>query len=166
MWETDSDGADVVALRLRIRRQLRSLIPDSDDLEDVTQDCLVKAWVHRDSLKCEERRSGWVYRLVRNEFVSWLRRRDSRRRVDSEWAAGLGTRTHVSGEDRIVARLWIDRMLQDLGDVDRQILELRYVQGMTSAEVGRTLGLASSSARCRLHRLRGRFDAAVGLGAA
>jgi RNA polymerase sigma factor (sigma-70 family) len=166
MWENDGDGADLVALRSRIQRQLRSLIPDPDDLEDVTQDCLVKAWARQDSLRSEERRSAWVYRLVRNEFVSWLRKRDSLRRGDNEWAADLGTRTHASGEDRIVARLWIDQMLQELGDVDRQILQLRYVQGMTSAEVGRTLGLASSSARCRLHRLRGRFDAAVGLGAA
>ena len=38
--------------------------------------------------------------------------------------------------------------------VDRQVVELTYLQDLTSVQVGKVLGLAPSSVRCRLHRLR------------
>ena len=110
MWESDRGGVYIRDLRSRIQGQLTPLIPDSDDLEDVTQDCLIKAWQNNDSFRNESKHGSWVYRLVRNEFVSWLRRRDCRRRADREWAARVGqsqrgrvgiqnnlTRLHVSG---------------------------------------------------------------------
>jgi len=41
-----------------------------------------------------------------------------------------------------------------MNGIDRQIVELTYVHDLTSVGVGAILGLAPSSVRCRLLRLR------------
>ena len=52
----------------------------------------------------------------------------------------------------------LERLLSELNETDRRVLELRYCRDMTSAEVGAVLGIAASSVRCRLLRLRSKLE--------
>ena len=154
MWDNDRYRVDIRNLRSQIRKQLYPLIPDSDDLEDLTQDCLIRAWINRSSFRNESKHSSWIYRLVRNEFVSWLRRRNCRAKADREWSVTGRTDHQQCAANSVINRLSVAELLPRLEKVDRRILELTYLHGKTSAEVGQELGLAASSARCRLRRLR------------
>lgn len=161
-WNDRGNGRVLVAVRKQIEIQLRPLVNDPDDLEDLTQDCLIRAWARKDSWRGESLYTSWVHRLVRNEFVSWLRKRQTRLRSARQWAKESGpplTRDVAQAViDRVVAR----QLLGTLGAWDRRILELTFLSGLPSAEVGRRLGLAPSSTRCRIMRLKNRLAPGIG----
>ena len=48
----------------------------------------------------------------------------------------------------------VDRALGEIPSADRLLLELLFREDRTSAQVGEELGLAPSSVRCRLRRIR------------
>jgi DNA-directed RNA polymerase specialized sigma24 family protein len=53
----------------------------------------------------------------------------------------------------------VAKLLSRLGALDRSILELRYVDGRTSMDIGHELDMAPSSVRSRMTRVRGDFAA-------
>ncbi len=140
-------------LREMIWRQVTHYLSDPDDIQDVTQDCLVKAWLKIDTLRNLSRAPGWVRVLVRNEFMSWLRKRQARRKATENWAVVSGQSPQDPAE-AVVNRISVERLLADLNALDRDILELRFLYGLPSTEIGRHVGLAPSSARCRIMRLK------------
>lgn len=65
-------------LRAHVERQLRPLIADYDDRQDLTQRCLIKTWQKARSFRGEARFTTWLHTLVRNEYLSWIRAGKSR----------------------------------------------------------------------------------------
>lgn len=59
-------------------------------------------------------------------------------------------------DDLFCLRVWEERPTDNLSDIDRQIVDL-VSKGMTMKEVGRELGLASSTVSNRLHRIYRQF---------
>lgn len=138
-------------VRQVIYRQVTRYLSVPDVIQDVTQDCLVKAWLKIHTLMNVSRASGWVRVLVRNEFVCWLRKRQAHRKATENWATVLDQAPQDPAE-AVVNRISVERLLANLNALDRDILELRFLYGLPSAEIGRHMGLAPSSARCRIMR--------------
>lgn len=61
--------------------------------------------------------------------------------------------------DTTTDRLAVAKLLSRIGALDRSILELRYVDGRTSMDIGHELDMAPSSVRSRMTRVRGDFAA-------
>ncbi len=150
-------GLGILEAREMIQRQLRSLVVDPDDLEDITQECLIRAWVHRDSFRDEAKYTTWLFRLVQNAFLTWLRGCEARRRNTRRWASQRWWPITCDISEAVVERVCAAQLLAKLGATDRSVLELMFVHGLPSAEVGHRLGLAPSSVRCRIMRLKGRL---------
>lgn len=146
--------SDWTELEARIRNYLAPVVADADDRADVTQECLIKVWQRGDTYEGRSKLSSWLYRVVRNEFVSWTRRRTVREKGQRAWAAQQprerGTSLDVEVLNRVVAR----DLLESMPRADRRVLELRYLRDWTSSRVGKELGLAPSSVRCRILRAR------------
>lgn len=146
--------SDWAGLAAQISAYLEPLVHDPDDLDDVAQLCLVKVWQKGHTFRGRSKLSTWVYRLVRNEFVSWTRRRASRLRADRVWADIAIRDGAARFETAVLNKVVVDRALGDLPAADRLLLELQFRNDWTSAQVGEELGLAPSSVRCRLRRIK------------
>lgn len=109
---------------------------------------------------------------------SWLRRRLSTVR-GSPWALRIlgGGRSgeametaiadapalgHLSLEDEVALRLALVRAVESLEHSDRALLLAYYLEGRTTEELARELGVADNSVHQRLRRLRVRLAAALG----
>jgi RNA polymerase sigma factor (sigma-70 family) len=112
---------------------------------------------------------------------SWLRRRLSTVR-GSPWALHIlgGGRSgdgaedviadapalaHLSLEDEVALRLALVRAVETLEHGDRTLLLAYYLEGRTTEDLARELGIAGNSVHQRLRRLRVRLAAALGPGA-
>ena len=139
-------------LRAHIEHQLRPLLADYDDRQELTQRCLIKTWQKARTFRGEARFTTWLHTLVRNEYLSWVRieeRRTARLR-------NLGRVLHtVSSSDpsrTALTRIGVSRLLGRLDANDRLIFELRCLRGMTSVEIGAVVGLTPGSVRSRVSR--------------
>jgi RNA polymerase sigma-70 factor (ECF subfamily) len=165
----------------RLRRRL--------DEEDVIQDAFLEAsqrladylqnpqapfflWlrqiVHRRILKVHRQHLGLQLRDVRREApVRWATTSAASSCVMAEQL--LGRLTSPSGAAiRQEARLQLEKVLEGMSEVDREILSLRYFEHLTNEEAAAELGLEVSTASKRHVRALLRLEKAMadlGLGA-
>lgn len=143
-----------------------------DDAEDVMQEALLKTYR---SLKQIERPGAfraWLYRTVRNACLMKRRRRvDEPARVESLEGGfiggddGQGSRLEPTDRsqrpDEQAINAWLGRRLKEalatLPPVDRMIVILREVEGLSTREVATVTRLSEANVKTRLHRARSRL---------
>lgn len=134
----------------RIYRYAYRLMQDEAAAQDVTAVTFEKALRHLDSY-----RSGsflaWLYTIARNEAMSAHRRQ--------KWLAPLQMLTRSSDKrDTETAVAHHERShqlhhaLSQLSAADRDLLVLRFFEGLTSEEVADIVGCKPSTLYVRLHR--------------
>ena len=120
------------------------------EAEDIAQDALLRAWRRRSTLREPERRNQWLATIVRNEAF----RQHARVRPDPTAAI----EAYEGAEDpQVVAtveRADLRAALKQLSSRDRELLEMRYQEDLTQAEIARKLGIPEGTAKVRLHRAR------------
>jgi RNA polymerase sigma factor (sigma-70 family) len=61
--------------------------------------------------------------------------------------------TH-SGDDAVLTRIDVERVLSTLSPADRMMVRLRYEADLTNPKIARALGISVANVKVRLHRLR------------
>lgn len=145
-WEWGE--AHRVCLRLAYR-----YASNPSEAEDIAQDALLRAWRHRSTLRDVERRNQWLATIVRNEAF----RQHARVRPDP--TAAIEAQEGVE-DQRVLATVELADLhaaLKRLNERDRELLEMRYSQDLSQAEIARKLGIPEGTAKVRLHRARDRL---------
>ena len=132
-----------------------------NEVEDIAQDALLRAWRRRSTLRDPARRKEWLGTIVRNEAF----RHHARVRPDPV----DNVETHEGAEDEqilsTVERADLRAILDRLSERDRKLIELRYEEDLTQEAIARRLGIPDGTVKVRLHRLRDKLRAEIGPGA-
>jgi len=155
-------------------RALR-LCRDRDQAEDLVADSVAKAWEGLPSLEDRQAFRGWVFRILNNTFVSTCR--TARWKAEHEpldTAAGefsLFERLHApillwwsNPEKDFLNRLLradLERAIDGLPIVFREVVVLVDVQGLAYQEVADVLDVPIGTVRSRLARGRGLLQEAL-----
>jgi RNA polymerase sigma-70 factor (ECF subfamily) len=137
---------------LHCLREARRHTANHHDAEEVAQDALVRAWRRRDSLRDPEAVWMWLTRITRNEAMRLHERTRPEPRAElPEPSDGGGL------AEQVAVRLDIGRALTQLAPPDQQLVALHYWSDLTCEAAARALDLHPTTAKVRLHRLRGRL---------
>jgi len=145
----------------RIYRAVRSILRDDSETEDVMQEAYVRAYEHLGQFEGRARFSSWLTRIAVNESI---KRATSRGKMDS-----LDIEQHGMGENPMpgfqnnsespegnVSRNEMASMLEQailaLPIAYRDVVMLRDVEQMSTAETAEALSLTESNVKVRLHR--------------
>jgi RNA polymerase sigma-70 factor, ECF subfamily len=156
----------------RLLAVIGGIMRRGEDVEDVAQQALLKAYL---SLKRFDLRSAfgtWLYKIAVNECWDYFRKKKVRPLVYESSLSeeqirhmeGLpeergGAFTH-GGSDaarRAEQRDLLDRLLVELDEQDRAMLVMKEVAGFTVEEIGDVLNLNTNTVKVRLFRARGRL---------
>jgi RNA polymerase sigma factor (sigma-70 family) len=121
---------------------------DRELARDATQEAWHRLWHSPPRLRDESRLRSWLLSVAANEARQQLRRRQVGR--VKEISAHRPTARLDDGSTDL--RLDLQAALTRLTPDERELIGLRFVLGMSSAEVGAHLGLSAEGARSRLHR--------------
>jgi RNA polymerase sigma-70 factor, ECF subfamily len=116
--------------------------------EDAAQAAWVRAWQRIDQLRDPAKVRSWLVAVAANEARQIARRKQPQ--FDRGSAVSFGSEADPSLID-------LSNALAAVTADDRQLLALRYLIGLTSAEIGAELGLSAGAVRHRLMRLVGRL---------
>ncbi len=144
-------------VRNRIRRWASSVTLDDDDAEDVAQEVLLTLYRHAGDFDGRSRFSTWLYRITRQLALARGRTALRRDRLLARRTSELLASTVVEAEqDDGSARLadLVRAFCTELSPRQQQVFELAEMQGLTSIEIGRRLGISASSARATLLQAR------------
>jgi RNA polymerase sigma-70 factor (ECF subfamily) len=144
-----------------VRKLARRLVEDAAAADDVVQEAMLLAWRRppRDAVALR----GW-FRTVVRRLVSRRRQQESSRRAREESAASeehfAPSPAEILGREE-QRRLVLEQVLA-LPKRSREVLLLRYHEGLSPSEIGRRLSRPAGTVRSQLHRsleeLRTRLD--------
>ena len=139
-----------------------------EDAEDAAQDVL--ATLTAGANLPEGRVKPWLYRVARNRCLNLLARRmDAREGAgsvvrDSRWnSPRTGPRTGPrTAALRAEARERVRHVLAEMSDEHRDVLILRYFEGLRRKEIAEVLCIAETVVRSRLYRASMKLREALG----
>lgn len=131
---------------------------DRELARDATQNAWHRLWQSPPRLRDESKLRSWLLSVAANEARQQIRRREVGR-VKEISAHRPPAPTDGRSTD---IRLDLQSALGRLTPAERELVGLRFVVGMSSAEIGAHLGLSAEGARTRLHRVVGRLRRELG----
>jgi RNA polymerase sigma-70 factor (ECF subfamily) len=146
----------------RTLRYLRGLVDDA--AEDVQQEVWLAVYRGLASLADPRAFRTWLYRTTRHRAVDFLRRRRRERELVADVAADAvaeGVATDPDDDpgtspDALDAGALRDA-LTTLPPVQREVLVLRYQDGLSYAEIALVVGCSVGTVRSRLHHAKRRL---------
>jgi RNA polymerase sigma-70 factor (ECF subfamily) len=155
----------------RLLAVVGGILRRNQDVEDVAQQVLVKAYL---SLRRFDLRSAfgtWLYKIAVNECWDYFRKRKVRKTVyEADLSeeqlrqmevipahTGGATRSREDAAGRAEERQLLDRLLSELDETDRTMLLMKEVSGFTVEEISQVLGLNVNTVKVRMFRARGRL---------
>ena len=120
--------------------------------EDAAQETFVAAFRNLHSLREPAALYGWVRRIAVRESVRIASRRQTSPMDPSVLAVEVAVPDGANAAD-------VRAVLESLEPVQRAVLVMREVEGLTEEEMATALGIASGTVKSRLHRARAAFRA-------
>jgi RNA polymerase sigma-70 factor (ECF subfamily) len=138
-----------------VYRFLFWLTQRTEQAEDLAQETFVRAWRHLDRFDPRWSLRAWLHRIAHREFLRSLRR-DAPAQLS---AVGEVAAPQAAGfTDAVVVR----HLLRSLPAEQRELVLLHDLEGYTSDEISRIVGLAARTVRRRLEQARERLRQELG----
>jgi RNA polymerase sigma-70 factor (ECF subfamily) len=155
----------------RVLAVVGGILRGSEDIEDVTQQALAKAYFSIRRFDLRSAFGTWLYKIAVNECWDYLRKKKVRRlvyeadlseeqvrKLESLPEHGYGGALHREDAGRRVEqRQLVERLLGELDEKDQIMLVMKEVEGFSVEEIGEVLGLNVNTVKVRLFRARARL---------
>lgn len=135
-----------------------------EDAEDISQESFIKAYNSLSSYRGDAAFSTWLYRIVSNTCLDFLRKQKNRQALslsvenDDEETEELDISDESSSPEQLLERKLtresVQRGLSALSEEHRSVLLLREIQGLSYDEIGSALGLEAGTVKSRIARAR------------
>ena len=146
-------------------RTARAILKSDAEAEDALQDAYLRAWRAMHGFRADAKLSTWLVRIVINEALGRMRRRDGQVIPLDAAMNSTEPETQVSltadpdrQPERVAMRAELRRLMEAridlLPDAFRSVFMLRAVEEMTVDEVSQALGIPEATVRTRFFRAR------------
>ena len=128
-------------------------IRNRSDAEDLFQEVFYRVFRGLKSYDPGRSFFAWIYTVTLNTVRSYLTKTKSRKQeVDIEFLEDLvaDSEADFSTEDKII----LFNALDCLPDDERQLIYLKYMQGIGVSEISELTGLSEENVKVKLHRIR------------
>ncbi len=133
--------------------QVRRIVLNHDDADDVMQNAMLKAWNNIGSFRSDSKLSTWLYRIVINESLDFVRRQKNIDAVSADntetGIANMLTADRYFDGDEAQAKL--QAAIARLPDVQRTVFNLRYYDDLKYSEISRILNTSEGALKASYH---------------
>jgi RNA polymerase sigma-70 factor (ECF subfamily) len=142
----------------KIQGAIYRIMGPEEDVRDLCQETLLKAYRALGTFKKEARFSSWLYQIALNVCRDRLRRRKSRPQVSLDELMEGGEVAPFRGpspldliEARDLSRM-VAAAVESLPQEQREVIVLKEYQGLTFVEIAEALDVPISTVKTRLYR--------------
>lgn len=151
---------DLLPLKNKLYRLALRITMDTAEAEDVTEDTLIRLWERRETLAEADSLEAYALTVCRN--LSLDRCRSSEKAclplesVPAEQADDCyrTPEEQLAQADRLA---WIGRLLAQLPEKQRSVMQLRDVEGRSYREIAQVMGMSEEQVKVTLFRARQRI---------
>ena len=126
----------------------------AEEVDDIVENVFMKAWMHLPRFNGEDGHfSSWLFKIAHNAVIDHLRTHRSLSSLDPEMRdESLDSAPAHKTEQRLMAER-VRHELSKLKDPYRQVLSLKFLSGLSNAEIAEIL--SEREANVRLIQFRG-----------
>ncbi len=130
------------------------LIGDREEAQDQTQEALVRTFTALPAFRRGERFSPWVYKILVNLCISYLRKRKPQVQLNDDAPLVDGSLTPEQTLEKKEIQDAVQTAILALPEQYRAVILLRHQQELSYADIARTLGLPIGTVKTHLFRAR------------
>ena len=134
-----------------LRRYARVLVGNREMADDLVQNCLERALKNASQWNPEKGLRSWLFRILHNDFVSWLRKRDRENDFQRRFPE---TGVVPANHENVFELRQVNRAMAKLPSQQLDVLLLIAVSGFSYEEASSVLDVPVGTVRSRLSRAR------------
>jgi RNA polymerase sigma-70 factor, ECF subfamily len=158
---TETFSTQLLALVPSLRAFGMSLLGNRDRADDLTQDTILKAWMHMGSFKEGTNLRAWLFTIMRNNFISQCRR--NAREVEDPDGLKADALTCPPEQQGHIDLQDLQRALTCVAPEQREALILVGGAGFSYEEAAEIVGCPVGTVKSRVNRGRLRLAELLGL---
>lgn len=133
--------------------QIRRMVIDHDDANDVLQNTFIKAWTNIDNFRGDAKLSTWLYKIAINESITFINKKKALNNVsidsdDSFLTNNLEADQYFDGDQ---AQIKLQRAIATLPEKQRLVFNMRYYDEMKYEEMSEILGTSVGALKASYH---------------
>ncbi|MCD8260656.1 MAG: sigma-70 family RNA polymerase sigma factor [Bacteroides sp.] len=141
--------------------QIRRMVLDHEDANDLLQNTFIKAWTNLDYFRGEAKLSTWLYRIALNECLNFLNKQRSSTMVaiddpEAVMVEKLEGDSYFSGDE---AQILLQKALLTLPEKQRMVFNLKYFQEMKYEEMSEIFGTSVGALKASYHHAVKKIEA-------
>lgn len=137
----------------RVYWQIRKMVVDHDDANDLVQNTFLKAWLNIASFRGDAKLSTWLYRIAINESITFLNSQRQKNRVslddeDVFLLDKLRADDYFDGDEAV---LLLQEAILRLPEKQRLVFNLRYYDELSYEDISTMLGTSVGALKASYH---------------
>jgi RNA polymerase sigma-70 factor (ECF subfamily) len=127
------------------------------DVEDVTQDTFLSAFMGLKRFRCECSLKTWLFTITINKCRAYRYKRMLRLRSLSQAAKRAAASSHCSADSASMDNETFDQVRETVRALPakyREVIVLKYLEALPSEQVAQILGISTNALHVRLNRAR------------
>ena len=142
--------AHIWTLRGKLYRMAYLWVKEKEIANDLLQSVFEKAWKRREALQKMDNPTGWMVSCLKNEcFQHFKASKRFERLNEEEWEEEV-----LEGEETDEKVRLVFQFLETLPEKQREIFQLREVEGLMYEEIGEYLEISLEQVKVNLYRAR------------
>ena len=145
----------ILPYKNKLFRFALSIVGNVAEAEDVVQEVLLKLWQNRQKLKTLNSIEAWSMTLTKNLSIDKLRSKH-RKTTEIETTIAISSNDNTPYQTTELKDTFnrIRKLIQTLPEKQRQVLQLRDIEGMTYEEISQVTNLPINQVKVNLFRAR------------
>jgi RNA polymerase sigma factor (sigma-70 family) len=133
--------------------QIRKIVIDHDDADDVMQNTFIKVWKGLENFKEESQLFTWLYRIATNESLTFLKQKQKQNTVslhpiEYQLSKSLESDEHFKGD---AIQLKLQQAILTLPEKQRIVFNMRYYDEMPYEQMSEVLETSVGALKASYH---------------
>lgn len=126
-----------------------------DLVDDLVQETMLRAWTHQDKFQEGTNLSAWLYTILRNTHISYIRKAQREQvGLDEGWEQSMAT---PASQEHHLSLVDVSAAMDTMPADQRDVLMSAGIEGRPHEDIARESGCALGTVRSRLSRARSRL---------
>ena len=133
--------------------QIRRMVLDHDDANDLLQNTFIKAWTNLDQFRGDARLSTWLYRIALNECLNFINKQKAQNKfsIDDEESSVVSQLEGDPYFDGDETQRMFQEAIHTLPEKQRMIFQMKYFQEMKYEDISDIMGTTVGALKASYH---------------
>ena len=132
--------------------QIRRMLSNHQDTDDVLQEVFVKCWRNLHQFKENAKLATWLYKIAYNESLMWLRKNNKHQNLALESVGeNKAPQTTIFSKNANEISMLLEKAIRTLPEKQKYIFQLKYFEDLSYKEIQEITGGSIGGLKASYH---------------